>query len=316
MNKSSHLVKIFILYFLTQCSYLHSAIQENIVAKVEDQIISSYELKNKIKTILFLSNQQLNQNNINSTKNEAMRALVNFKLKKKETKNLRNTSNLNNRLNGYLDNVAKNYNTNKQGLKKKFIDNALDFDLFIDEIKTEFIWQRLIYNLYKNKLTLDDKEVDQELNNFIQNQKNIEEYKLSEIEVASNNEINDREKIEEIKYQIKSIGFENTAIKFSTTSSALNGGDIGWISAKSLSNEILNILKVMKSGEISKPIIRSNTILFLKLIDKKIINVKDIDLNQVKQNIINAKKDELLNLFSTSHLSKIKNNAYITYLNK
>ena len=316
MNKISHLVKIFILYFLIQFSYLHSAIQENIVAKVEDQIISSYELRNKIKTILFLSNQQLNQNNINLTKNEAMRALINFKLKKKETKNLKNTSNLNNRLNGYLDNVAKNYNTNKQGLKKKFIDNALDFDLFIDEIKTEFIWQRLIYNLYKNKLTLNDEEVDQELNNFIQNQKNIEEYKLSEIEVASNNEINDREKIEEIKYQIKSIGFENTAIKFSTTSSALNGGDIGWISAKSLSNEILNILKVMKSGEISKPIIRSNTILFLKLIDKKIINVKDIDLNQVKQNIINAKKDELLNLFSTSHLSKIKNNAYITYLNK
>ena len=316
MNKSSHLVKIFILYFLTQCSYLHSAIQENIVAKVEDQIISSYELKNKIKTILFLSNQQLNQNNINSTKNEAMRALVNFKLKKKETKNLKNTSNLNNRLNGYLDNVAKNYNTNKQGLKKKFIDNALDFDLFIDEIKTEFIWQRLIYNLYKNKLTLNDEEVDQELNNFIQNQKNIEEYKLGEIEVVSNNEISDREKIEEIKDQIKSIGFENTAIKFSTTASALNGGDIGWISGKSLSNEILNILKAMKSGEISKPIIRSNTILFLKLIDKKIINVKDIDLNQVKQNIINAKKDELLNLFSTSHLSKIKNNAYITYLNK
>ena len=316
MNKSSHLVKIFILYFLTQCSYLHSAIQENIVAKVEDQIISSYELKNKIKTILFLSNQQLNQNNINLTKNEAMRALINFKLKKKETKNIKNPNNLNNRLNGYLDNVAKNYNTNKQGLKKKFIDNALDFDLFIDEIKTEFIWQRLIYNLYKNKLTLDDKEVDQELNNFIQNQKNIEEYKLGEIEVVSNNEISDREKIEEIKDQIKSIGFENTAIKFSTTASALNGGDIGWISAKSLSNEILNILKVMKSGEISKPIIRSNTILFLKLIDKKIINVKDIDLNQVKQNIINAKKDELLNLFSTSHLSKIKNNAYITYLNK
>ena len=316
MNKSSHLVKIFILYFLTQFSCLHSAIQENIVAKVENQIISSYELKNKIKTILFLSNQQLNQNNINLTKNEAMRALINFKLKKQETKNLNAPNDLNNRLNSYLDSVAKTYNTNKQGLKKKFIDNALDFDLFIDEIKTEFIWQRLIYNLYKNKLTLDDKEVDQELNNFIKNQKNIEEYKLSEIEVVSNNEISDKDKIEEIKDQIKSIGFENTAIKFSTTASALNGGDIGWISAKSLSNEILNILKVMKSGEISKPIIRSNTILFLKLIDKKIINVKDIDLNQVKQNIINAKKDELLNLFSTSHLSKVKNNAYITYLNK
>ena len=71
--------------------------------------------------------------------------------------------------------------------------------------------QRLIYNLYKKKLALDDKEVDQELNNFIKNQKNIEEYKLSEIEVVSNNEISDKDKIKEIKDQIKSIGFENTA---------------------------------------------------------------------------------------------------------
>ena len=68
MNKSSHLVKIFILYFLTQCSYLHSAIQENIVAKVEDQIISSYELKNKIVTTLMLSNQPLSQDNVDKNK--------------------------------------------------------------------------------------------------------------------------------------------------------------------------------------------------------------------------------------------------------
>ena len=65
MNKNNRLVKIFILYFLTQFSCLHSSIQENIIAKVEGEIISSYELKNKIKTILFLSNQQLNQNSIN-----------------------------------------------------------------------------------------------------------------------------------------------------------------------------------------------------------------------------------------------------------
>ena len=316
MNKNNRLVKIFILYFLTQFSCLHSSMQENIIAKVEGQIISSYELKNKIITILFLSNQQLDQNNINLTKNEALRALVNYKLKKQEIKNLNAPTNLDNRINVYLDNIAKKYSTNKQGLKKKFIDNGLNFDIFIDEIKTEFSWQKLIYNLYKNKLTLNEKEVDQELNNFVENQKNIEEYKLSEIEVLSKNEISDREKIEEIKNQIKLIGFENTAIKFSTASSSLNGGDIGWISAKSLSTEILNILKVMKSGEISKAIIRSNTILFLKLSDKKTINIKDIDLNQVKQNIINAKKNELLNLFSNNHLSKIKNNAYISYLNK
>ena len=175
----------------------------------------------------------------------------------------------------------------------------------------QFLCSKLIESKISDRIICFDHS-----SNFVKNQKNIEEYKLSEIEVLSKNEISDREKIEEIKNQIKLIGFENTAIKFSTASSSLNGGDIGWISAKSLSTEILNILKVMKSGEISKAIIRSNTILFLKLSDKKTINIKDIDLNQVKQNIINAKKNELLNLFSNNHLSKIKNNAYISYLNK
>ena len=59
-----------------------------IIAKVENRIISSYDLKNKVKLILFLSNQELTQSNINSVKQPALRTLIDLKLKEEELSNL------------------------------------------------------------------------------------------------------------------------------------------------------------------------------------------------------------------------------------
>ena len=52
-----------------------------------------------------------------------------------------------------------------------------------------------------------------------------------------NNE-NDKKKIADIKGQINEIGFKDTAIKYSSSLSALEGGNIGWISSKALSSLI------------------------------------------------------------------------------
>ena len=76
--------RIVIIYFILQTSFAYSSSQNKIIANIENQIITSYELENKIRIILFLSNQKLNQNNINMTKNAAMSNLINYKLKKEE----------------------------------------------------------------------------------------------------------------------------------------------------------------------------------------------------------------------------------------
>ena len=95
----------------------------------------------------------------------------------------------------------------------------------------------------------------------------------------------------------------------STTS--LDGGKIGWINSKSLSKKILTILDKMKIGDISKPIIQTNTATIIKLLDKKTINLNEMDLNELRKKIVNNKKNELLSLYSNNYLSKIKNNALI-----
>ena len=75
--------KIFIIVLFIN-PHVHSSIKNSIIAKVGDQIITSYELENKIKTTLVLSKEQINQKNIDKIKNLSLNNLINTKLKDSE----------------------------------------------------------------------------------------------------------------------------------------------------------------------------------------------------------------------------------------
>jgi peptidyl-prolyl cis-trans isomerase SurA len=310
-----NLIKIFLLVFLYfQNSISYSAVKNKIIANVESQIVSSYELKNKIRTILILSNQALDQNNIDKSKGLALNSLVDYKLKKEEIS--KHSISINDEaVDNHLRTVSSKYNTDIKGLKELFKKSNLDFDFYLDEIKTEFSWQKIIFDIYNKKISLDESEINKELNDYIKTQKNIDEFKLSEIEISLNETTKRNEKINEINNQINKIGFANTAIKYSTSSSALDGGNIGWVSSKSLSDQIKNSLEKAKTGDVIKPFIKSNSILFIRLLDKKTTSINNVNVDELRKKIIDRKKNEIFNLYSNSHLSKLKNNAFIEFKN-
>ena len=70
------------LFFLSQTSELQSLIKNKIIVRVGNEIVTSYELENKIKTTLFLNKEELSQNNINKVKKVSLKTLIEIKLKK------------------------------------------------------------------------------------------------------------------------------------------------------------------------------------------------------------------------------------------
>ena len=53
-------------------------------------------------------------------------------------------------------------------------------------------------------------------------------------------------------------------------------------------------------------------LIYLKLDDKKVSEV-EMDMNKLKTELIKKKQNELFNLYSQSHLSKLRNNNIIEY---
>ena len=73
---------ILILIFFIN-NQVYSNIKNTIIFKVGDQIITSFDLENKIKVSLLLSNREMNQENINSIKGQSVRSSINLKPQKK-----------------------------------------------------------------------------------------------------------------------------------------------------------------------------------------------------------------------------------------
>jgi len=305
--------KIFyFVFFLIFPNISVASIESRIIANVGSEIITSYELKNKIKTTLVLNNQKMSQQNINNSKTQAIKKLVIYKLKKNETKKY-NISGNKQSVTNYLNDIATKYKTDLMGFKDSFTLNNINFDLYLEEIKTEFAWQKLIFDLYKDKINLDEKEIEKELNEMIAKEQKINEYKLLEIAFILEDYSKKDSKVKEIQDQINLIGFENTAKKFSMSSSAINGGDLGWINSKSMSKKILDVVKYMKVGEVSKPLFQSDNLMFLKLDNKKISTINNFNIEKLRSDIITKKKNYSLDLYSNSHLSKIKNKTFIKF---
>ena len=304
-------IKIFIFgaLFLSLNNTLVAKIENKIILKVENKIITNYEIKNKILSSLILSNQEINQYNINKIKKQSLDSLILHKLKIIELSKY-NFENDTKQINNYLNTISSN---NVEGLKNRFRINGIDFKLFLNEIETQFKWQKLIYQIYSNKININEKIINFELQELINNKSELKEYRLSEIEIFSDNNDSDKDKILYVKEQIAKQGFDKTALNLSISSTAKKFGDLGWLNEKSFSNEIYKIIKNMRIGDVSEPLKRQNSIIFLKLNDFKKSNTAKLDVTKIKKDLINKKKNELFNLYSKSHLSKLKNTSLIEY---
>ncbi len=301
-------ILFFIQFILLSFSTLEAKVNNIIVAKVENEIITAYDLENEIKTILVLANKPLTQENINEVKNFAMKSLIRKLIKKSEVERYNVTKYSEKDLNGYILQISKGLGTNSSGLKKIFKENEINYDVLVEKFKIELLWNTLIYSLYKNQITINSVELENEIKSKLLN-KEDKQYKLSEIEISAKD--NSQDSFNKIYEAIKKEGFYQAVKKFSISSSNLDKGNIGWFNENSLSKVYFDQIKKLKKGEVSKPIRTMESFVILKVEDIKLQDNSNLDVDKLKDSIISRKKEEKLNLFSRSHFSKLENSAFI-----
>ena len=296
------------LFLILLCLTLNNAksLESKIIHNIENEIITNIDIKNEFKYLIALNNslKELDKEKLLSISNES---IIREKIKKIELEKNFKEIKLNE---DHYELLLKKIYTR---LKLKSINELeiylKNYDLKIDDIKTKItidaLWNELIIKKYNSKVTINETVIK---NKILKNSKiQSKEYQLSEIifEVTNKEEI--EKKYNEVVKSINEIGFENSAAMYSFSESAKIGGDIGWVNENSLNNNIKEIINKLQMGEITKPIILSNGILVLKLINIKnletIINVK----NELKKAII-YERNRQLSQYSKIYYNKIKKN--------
>ena len=171
-----NLIIIFILFNNFIFVNLQSQINNTIVVKVGNSLITSLDVQNEIITNLIINNQELTQNNINNNKNYAIKNLINKSIKSSEIKKYKIKNYNKKDLQNYIENVAKNLNINQSGLKEIFKQSNIDYKTFVEKFEIELLWNTLIFKIYRNQININIVDVDTEIKNFKES-KSEEEFK-------------------------------------------------------------------------------------------------------------------------------------------
>jgi peptidyl-prolyl cis-trans isomerase SurA len=302
-------VLIILIYFIASQAY---ALENKIILKVDNDIITSLDIFEEIKTLKFF-NENLNQISNEEIYKIGLESLLNHKIKKNEV--LVNFGNLNLKNEDYLKALIEN-TYKKKGYKnlrefKDILNNkGINFNYYEEKIKTNILWGQIVYSKYSNKIIIDENDLLEK----IKNQKNLNRsFNLSEIvfQIENINELDTKYQL--IKSDIEKIGFENSILKYSQNISSDNNGQLGWVDEKFINKNIQDQLDNIAIGAITKPIRIPSGFLILKKNDVKTIE-QEIDIEEELKKLVNYERDKLLNNYSNIYFNKVKNNLNINAL--
>ena len=286
-----------------------SNIEDRIIAKVDNEIITNFDLVNEVNTILALTNRPANNNEFGKLQNLAFASLKKRIIKETEINRYKISKFNKADINTYIQSLETNLGLIQQNisLKDHFKRYGANYDNYLEGVIVNFKWNSMIYTLYRKQLDVDEELIKSELNKQIQEENKIEEYNLSEIVLENWDQI----KLNEVKKSIQENGFVKTATLYSDSISSTKGGSIGWVVSKSISSNYLEEILKLKKTQISKPIKVNNNIVIIKLNDKRILNQNNLNLVEIEKKIIRQKKEEKLNIFSDSHYLNLEKKTYI-----
>ena len=297
---------IFLALFLFLFFKQVQSIETKIIHNIQDEVITNIDIKNEFKYLVALNNslKELDKKKILDISNES---IIREKIKKIEiSKNFEEIKINKDYSNLLLKNIYSRLNLKSINEFETYLKN---YDLKIIDIEKKItidaLWNELIIKKYSSKVVINETVLKEEL---LKNSKiESKEYQLSEIifEVKNKEEI--EKKYKEVVKSINEIGFENSAATYSFSDSAKIGGDIGWINENSLNDNIKTNINSLEVGGFTKPIVLSNGILILKLINIKNLDTT-VDIENELKKAINYERNRQLNQYSKIYYNKVKKN--------
>ena len=306
--------KIFflILISLIFTVKVNAKIEDALLITVDDRAITKSDIVDEIKIILILNNESYSDDKKEKLHKRAISSTIKRNIKQIEIDRVGFLEFNQQDLINELTILANRLNFDLDTLKNICESNELDFALIENQVKTELLWNSLIFQLYKDRLSINVDEIEEQLK-LIQNKKELNEYLISEIVIKPVEKNNSESEIKELINKIEIEGFENVAKNLSISETATKGGDLGWLNENIISKNYKSKITETPIGSISEPIFLPGGILIFKVRDKRKIKR---NIEEEKNQLVKFEKTKILRMHSSSHYDKLKRSTSIKFIDE
>ena len=309
MSKKKLLIYFALILFIINGNA--NSIENKILVKIENEIITSIDIDNEYKYLLALNPGIKNLNEDDKIK-FSKKSIIQEKIKKIEIEKNFNNPNIPPE---FLEQILRSVYSkigieSLDNFKKYLINKNINFKDVKNKLVIEALWNELILIKFSSKIKINEKKLKKKIND---NNKFLKSYLFSEIffDISNLNNLND--KFLEITNVINNKGFDFAVLKYSISPTSKLGGKLDWINENSLNKNIKSAINNLKKNEFTKPIVVPGGFLILKINDIKNTKV-EIDIEKEFIKLKNYEKNNQLNQYSKIYFNKIKKNLKISEL--
>jgi peptidyl-prolyl cis-trans isomerase SurA len=288
-----------------------------VVAQVNDDVITLYELDNRIKELTGYDPDELklkDKKRYIETRRRVLEVLIDEKIAFGKIREL-GIEITPGEIDEAIERLKESNQLTQEDLIARLKEQDMSLKSYREEIKRQLERNKLINYEVKSKIVIREEEIKGYYTKNKDKFRLIAKVHLATIFLKQEDPSNQEEtiallrKAEDIVLRMKrGEDFGEMAKKFSQGPGAEEGGDLGVFKTSQLDPDLLKILKDMIPGDVTRPIIRPAGIQIVKLLEKQDSIVKPFE--EVRDAIFEILYKDKINKRYSSWLKDLREKAY------
>jgi len=245
---------------------------DGIVATVNDQVITGFDLRQRMLTTIAMSQVQPTEENIPAIQQQALQGLIEERLQAAEIANFDTLIITDAEVDQEIARMAEEVGTTPQAYLEFLTGGGIRVENLREQLRTEIGWRELVGGRFNSRSRVSRAQVQQALRQVTE-AASRPQYLVGEIYIEAarvggqQQAFNGAEQL--VQQMVQGAPFQSVARQFSAAPSATRGGDAGWLVQGTVQPELQAALESLQVGQLSRPIPVSGGVYIIYMRDKR-----------------------------------------------
>jgi len=245
---------------------------DGIVATVNDQVITGFDLRQRMLAVIAMSQVQPTEENIPAIQQQALQALIEERLQAQEIAKYETLKIGDDEVNQEIAGMAQEAGTTPENYMAFLAQGGIRPDAMREQLRTEIGWRELVGGRFNSRARVSRAQVDQALRQMTE-AASKPQYLVGEIYLEANRvggqqaAVSGAEQL--VAQMVQGAPFQAVARQFSAAPSAARGGDAGWIVQGTVQPALQTALDNLQVGQLSRPIPVEGGVYIIYMRDKR-----------------------------------------------
>jgi peptidyl-prolyl cis-trans isomerase SurA len=234
----------------------HAQMAEAVAAIVNDDVISTYDVRQRANLLLISAGVQSTPELQERARMQALRELVDEQLQLQETAHFEITIS-DAEVDRRVGDIARSNNATIEQFQATLAQSGISLSTLRAQIRADIAWNRLMGGLYGTRLRISPLEV-RETQERIAANSTRPQFLISEIFLPAETPAEFTEveagAMRLLQEMQRGAPFPLVARQFSASTSAANGGDLGWVASGEMTVEVQAVVERLQPGQVSLPV--------------------------------------------------------------